>query len=150
MKFSCEQIAGWLLRISAAVLCLAIVPVFFPLSLMNTIHQSLGLGIIPSQPIFEYLARSASLMYFAHGLVVACVSTDVRRYWPFVGLLGGMNIFLGLALLIIDAQVGLPWFWTTFEGPPIAGLGAILLVLYWQGAKRHVAVHSDHGSALTR
>lgn len=123
----------WLLRLSSAVLCCAIVPVFLPLTTMDVIHRALGLGSIPDQPIFEYLARSISTLYFAHGVMVGVVSTDVRRYWPLVGALGGLNIFLGVALLVIDARVGLPWFWTWLEGPPIAALGVVLLMFYLRG-----------------
>lgn len=133
--------AMWLLRLSSALLCCAVVPLFFPRSLMDQIHRALGLGSIPSQPIFEYLARSISALYFAHGVIVAAISTDVRRYWPLVGILGGLNIFLGVVLLVIDTQVGLPWFWTWLEGPPLTVFGIALVALYMQA---RTPEHSTH------
>ena len=122
------KIATWILRLIGGSVCLAFVPIFFPLGLMASIHALLGLGEIPDQPIFEYLARSLSAMYFAHGCLVLVISTDVPRYLPLVKLVALLNIFLGVLLLGIDLLSPMPWFWTLCEGPPIAGIGIILLV----------------------
>ena len=52
----------------------AIIPVFFPVDLMATLHQWLGvwgeLGDFPDAPITIYLARSTSLLYALHGAVM--------------------------------------------------------------------------------
>lgn len=120
-------IATWLLRIIGASVCLAVVPVFFPLSWMNAIHAWLGLGQIPDQPIFEYLARSLSAMYFAHGCLVLLASTNVHRYLPFVWMIGGLNVVLGALLLAVDLRIPMPWFWTWLEGPPILTMGLLVL-----------------------
>jgi len=129
------RITTWLLRFSGIVICCALVPVFFPVEVMNRIHQSLGLGELPTEPIVVYMARSLSAMYFAHGVVVCFVSGNVRRYWPFVRLLGTLNIVLGLIFLGTDWLVPMPLPWTLTEGPPIIGFGVILLWL--DGLKKH-------------
>ena len=36
---------------------------------------------------------------------------------------------VGLILLGVDVGAGMPWWWSAFEGPLWAGLGALMLVL---------------------
>ncbi len=132
-------LATWLLRIIGGSICLALFPIFFPLSLMATIHERLGLGTIPEQPIFEYLARSLSAMYFAHGLIVLAISTDVRRYQPLVGVIGGINLVLGVVLLMTDLWAPMPSYWTILEGPPIVAVGGCLLWIWRQIEQTHSA-----------
>lgn len=128
-----HRIATWLLRLSGAIICLSFLAIFLPLEWMERIHQRLGLGAIPEQPIFEYLTRSLSAMYFAHGVMVLAVSTDVRRYWPFVGLFGGLNVVLGTTFLVTDILAPMPWYWTAAEGPPIMVFGVVLAWLWHSG-----------------
>lgn len=125
-------VTKWLLRIIGGSTCLAFFPIFFPLSWMEMLHGTLGLGELPRQPIFEYLARSLSAMYCAHGTLVLAISTDVLRYRPLIGLIGCLNICLGLILLGTDLVAPMPWFWTVFEGPPIVLAGAIVVWLWMQ------------------
>jgi hypothetical protein len=124
-----ERLVTWLLRLLGGMVVLAFVPVFFPPAWMEHFHQLMGLGSVPDQPVFWYLARSLSLMYFAHGLMVLAISTDVRRYWPLVQLLGWLNIALGVILLFIDLNAPMPWYWTLAEGPGIIVGGIVLLAL---------------------
>lgn len=124
-----KRIATWILRLIGCSVCMAFVPIFFPLGLMATIHAWLGLGAIPEQPIFEYLTRSLSAMYFAHGCFVLVISTDVCRYLPLVRLTAALNMFLGLLLLVVDLVSPMPWFWTAFEGPPIFAVGLCLYLV---------------------
>lgn len=121
--------ATWLLRFIGGSVCLALVPMFFPLTWMAAIHEWLGLGETPQAPIFEYLTRSLSAMYFAHGCFVLMISTDVVRYRPLVHLVGILNLFLGVALLTIDLVSPMPMIWTAIEGIPIAAIGAVVLKL---------------------
>ncbi len=124
-----EWLVTWLLRLMGGMVCLAIVPVFFPPAWMEYLHQRMGLNRVPDQPVFWFLARSLSLMYFAHGLMVLAISTDVRRYWPLVRVLGWLNLALGLILLGIDLNAPMPWYWTLVEGPGIIVGGIVLLAL---------------------
>ncbi len=119
----------WTLRLMGAVLCLAIFPVFFPLSWMAELHDKLLPERLPGERIFEYLARSLSAMYFAHGVIVLTASTNVLRYLPLVRVLGILNIALGLLFLGIDLAAGMPNYWMAAEGPSIAAGGACLLLL---------------------
>jgi hypothetical protein len=125
----------WLLRLDGALVSLGLLAVFFPDTLMAWIHARLGLGEMPSDPITEYLARSCSLLYGIHGLLMLYVAVEPRRYWQLAWLLAGFHIVLGVVLLGIDMAAGMPWYWTCAEGPPIFSLGVALMVL-WQIATR--------------
>lgn len=126
--------AKWMLRLIGAIICLSFFAIFLPSQWMNTIHEWVGLGQLPKAPIVEYLARTISAMYFAHGLVILFVSFDVRRYWMFVGLIGIINIMLGSTFLLTDLKAEMPWVWTISEGPPII-LGGIILLILWSLGK---------------
>ncbi len=127
---SVERWVRCLLWIMGGSIVLALVPIWIPLAWMESIHRWLGLGSIPEQPIFSYLARSLSAMYFAHGVFVLAVSTDVQRYWPLIRLIAMMNVFLGCTFVVIDWWSTMPWYWTAFEGPPIAAVGLLLWILW--------------------
>lgn len=122
-----ERWIQYLLWVVGGVEVLAFAAVFFPRELMASIHQSIGLGNPPEQPVFWYLARSLSLLYFAHGAVILFLSMDLRRYWPVIKFLGWLNLVIGLVVLGIDWSESMPLWWMLGEGPPIIA-GAILLL----------------------
>jgi hypothetical protein len=131
-----DSLTKWLLRLAGSVICCSLAAIFLPLPWMQQTHEALGLGTPPTEPIFEYLARTISAMYFMHGAVMLFVTTEMRRYWPFVGLLGTLNVVVGSLFFAIDLKVGLPGWWTALEGPPIAGFGGLLLLLWWLGREQ--------------
>ncbi|MEC8555385.1 MAG: hypothetical protein VXZ82_10315 [Planctomycetota bacterium] len=121
------KLIGWLLRLMGVSLCCAFFPIFFPMSWMVGIHRWLGLGEAPTDaPIFEYLARSNSAMYFAHGLVAVACSMDVRRFLPIAYTIAALNIFAWIVLFCTDLSAGMPSYWTWLEGPPICAGGIVL------------------------
>jgi hypothetical protein len=124
-----ERLLVLVLRIIGVVLISAIFPVFFPSSWMVTLNDQLGLAGFPDQPLSWYLARSLSLMYFAHGVMVLSLSTDVRRYWPLISVLGYLNLTLGIVLIGIDVVTSMSVWWTVGEGPSVILGGVALLVL---------------------
>ena len=117
------------LRILAVPMLLAIPCALLPVAWMDATHQWLGLGSLPQAPILEYLARSASLLYGFHGVLLLLVASDVRRYLPVIWLLGGAGVAFGLAMLAIDHAAGLPVYWRRLEGGIIMGEGALVLGL---------------------
>ena len=127
--------AMWLLRLTGLLISLSLLAIFLPKEWMAEIHSDLGLGELPPAPIVEYLARSLSAMYFAHGVLVLTVSTDVTRYWPIVGVIGVLNVFLGAVFTWVDLVAPMPWFWTLAEGPPVVIVGAILIWLWFKASK---------------
>ena len=61
---------GLFLRVGGVICMTALVAVFMPRAWIDWCHQRLGLGPFPVAPVAEYLARSASLLYAALGVVL--------------------------------------------------------------------------------
>jgi hypothetical protein len=96
---------------------------------MAQFHEMLGLGEMKVQPILVYLARSTSLLYFVHGIVTVYVGIQIERLWPMARILGALHVVIGLLMIYIDLNAGLPIYWTCGEGGPIAALGALIVFL---------------------
>lgn len=124
---------GRLLILNGSFLLLALVPVYFPVELMNTIHGWLGLGELPQQPITIYLARSTSILYAIHGAVFVYTGLKIQQLWPMAWLLGVLHVALGLTMLGIDINAGMPLYWIVGEGVPIASMGVFILYCYRRG-----------------
>lgn len=128
-----KRLTGQLLVVSGGFLILAVVPLFFPIDLMKVIHQWLGLGEMPDSPIAVYLARSTSMLYAVHGFVTVYTGLKIERLWPMAALLGFLHVGIGLTMIGVDLNAGMPAYWVAGEGGPIAGLGALILYLWNRG-----------------
>ena len=125
------------LRLGAALTLLAFFAALLPLETMARIHHQLGLGELPLQPIVAYLARSLSLFYGFHGVLLLLVSFDLERFDPIVAYLGWMNTAIGVGLLFVDLGAGMPAWWTRFEGPFVISTGVLLLALrHWSALRQ--------------
>lgn len=129
---SAERWLTLALRVLAIPVLLAIPCALLPVSGMNATHQWLGLGPLPDAPIVEYLARSSSLLYGFHGLLLLLVATDVRRYLPVIALLGGAGVAFGMAMFVIDYAAGLPVHWRWIEAGAIVIESGVILALAWR------------------
>ena len=123
------------LRFGGVLLTLAFAAVFLPTSWMAVVHNWLGMGEFPAAPLTDYLARSVSALYGFHGVLLFIIAGDPVRYERIVLYLGVTNIVFGLMLFAIDLHAGLPLLWTAFEGPPVVGLGVLVLYLRSRLAK---------------
>jgi hypothetical protein len=112
-----ERFFKLFLRIVGSVAILALIAVAMPYSWMNTIHQWLGLGELPNQPIVGYLARSTSAFYAFLGGLLWCLSFHLHRYRPAIHFLGAAISIFGVILFIVDLVEGLPLWWSLAEGP---------------------------------
>ena len=99
-----------------------------PYSWMNAIHQRLGMGELPSEPIVGYLARSTSRFYALFGGLLWVVSFDLYRHRPVLCYLGAAIAFFGAVLFAVDIIEGLPLYWILFEGPLNAAFGVLIFV----------------------
>ena len=126
----------WLLRLNAAVLLCALPFVLLPFATMDTVHREL-LGVpLPNLPITRYMARSLSLLYASFGLCTLFVTLDWRRYRTAVPFIAWLHIAFGAAMFLIDLDAGLPGWWAAAEGPPLVGMG---IVMVWLSRRARVS-----------
>ena len=118
--------------ITGISLSLAIVPSFFPISLMASIHEKLGLGTMPEGPIVEYLARSTSIFYAVHGVIMLTLFFKLDALWELVPIILVIHLFLGAFLIFTDVSAKMPLYWTAMEGAPVMAASFLMLVLYRQ------------------
>src|SRR3989304_1968996 len=128
-KMRAEKILVILLRLCAGVLLLAIAPVFFPHGWMAAINRAAGLGELPHTAIVGYLTRSLSALYAFHGVIVLCLSWDVRRYLPLILWFSAVAMAFGVFMLALDISLGMPRPWIIGEGPLIIGIYAVIFGL---------------------
>jgi hypothetical protein len=117
------------LRWVGTVALLAVVAVVMPYAWMDAIHQALGMGKLPSEPVVGYLARSASAFYAMFGGLFWALSFRMHQKLEVLGFVGKAMLIFGVTLLVIDWQEGMPWFWIAIEGPMTVVLSVVLLVL---------------------
>ena len=118
-----------LLRLGGAVTVTAFLAMLLPADWMAATHRWLGLGEFPHSAVVDYLARSIAALYGFHGVLLFIVARDPDRFAAIVRFIGVMNIAFGVILVGIDANAGLPWWWTLGEGPPIVAFGVVILLL---------------------
>ena len=119
-----------LLAMIGCGLMVAAVAVFLPVKTMAQMHSWLGLGEFPDAPITRYLARSTSLLYAVHGVLMLYASFDIKRYWPMIVVFGWLHVAIGLTMLGIDLSASMPLYWTAGEGIPIALAGGLIIYLW--------------------
>ena len=124
-----RKILQWILILSGLFLMVAFVAVLLPVDWMNRAHQWLGLGEFPNRPVTLYLARSTSLLYGVHGVLMFYTGLTLDRHWRLVWLFGWLHILIGITVFFIDLTAPMPLYWVLAEGLPVAGLGVFLLVL---------------------
>jgi len=118
-----------LLRFHAAILLSAVGAVFLPTSWMAAVHQRLGMGELPTEPVVIYMARSLAILYALRGAIALFLSFDVAGYRTLIQYWALLTLTLGTALLLVDLVEGMPILWTLAEGPTIAALGIAYLLL---------------------
>lgn len=126
---SAERVLVILLRTLAAVLLLALPCACFPYSWMDAVHEGLGMGRLPREPIVGYLARSLSAMYAVNGGLAWLLSCDVRRFAPVIRFEAVASILFGAGIYVVGALEGMPAYWVWAEGPLVVLLGVALLWL---------------------
>jgi len=130
-----QKIVSWVLRTIGFFGMLAIVPVLMPFAWMLSIHEHLGLGIMPEEPIVEYLARSLSAFYAMVGVIFWYVSFRVSQYWDFVRMVAILFVVFGVVLWWVDVKSQMPLLWTAQEAPPMILVGAWMCFLHWKGSR---------------
>jgi hypothetical protein len=130
-----DRCLAWLLRADGGLLVLALPAVPLPHAWMAAIHRDLlGMGELPAAPVVGYLARTASLLYALHGVILIALSLDVSRYRPLIVLVGVLNGLIGAACVAVDLAVGMPLWWTVLEGPVVVLVAVLTVALARRGA----------------
>jgi hypothetical protein len=124
-----DKVLVFLLRLVGVGSLFALVAVVMPSSWMAATHRWLGLGEMPTGPVVGYLARSVSAFYAVYGALCLVVAADLGRYRPLVRFLGLAFALMSVVFLGVDLAAGMPWWWTTSEGPGGVVFGALLFVL---------------------
>ena len=118
------------LRVFAVVLMTAVLAAMLPIGVMDDIHQAIGLGPLPEGPIVEYLARSTSMFYAVHGALLWYLASDLRRYRDLFRFYLWISLAFALGLFLTDLSAGLPLRWTLAEGPFVAAITGLIMVLF--------------------
>jgi hypothetical protein len=127
-----ERFLRLFLRIIGTTALFALIAVVMPYSWMNAIHQWLGLGTLPTEPIVGYLARSTSAYYALLGGLMWMVSFDLHRHRIVLCYLGVAIILFGAVLFVTDLLAAMPLWWTLCEGPPNSAFGVVILVISYR------------------
>ena len=125
------------LRILGTSGLFALVAVVMPYSWMDAVHQWLGLGRLPAEPVVGYLARSTSAFYAIFGGLLWVCSFDLRRHRTVLLYVGATTVLFGVALLVVDLVEGLPLWWILAEGPGNVVLGLVILGLSYRVGAPH-------------
>ncbi len=120
------------LRIIGAAALLAFGAVVMPYSWMNAVHQWLGMGRLPAEPIVGYLARSTSAFYALFGGLLWVVSCDLRRYRRILYYIAAATVLFSAILLVVDFVEGMPLYWSLTEGPINITFGVLILILTYR------------------
>ena len=139
-----DPVQRLVLRVLGSACLLALPFAFIPDAWMDAIHQALGMGALPREPIVGYLARSLSLFYALLGGLYWVVSLDLPRYRPLLRYLGAAMILFAIAMFGIDWAESMPPFWRWWEGPIVALYG---LTILWFSRRRPQAATPDRPSA---
>jgi len=124
-----DRLLTWMIRANAAILIVAILPIFFPTEFMAEIHEWFGLGTLSRDRLTEYLTRSAATCYTLHGGVLLLLSTDVPRYRPMIPWMYGLHLAFAGFLLGIDLYAGMPGWWTASEVGSISLVAVVVLIV---------------------
>ncbi|QDT16958.1 hypothetical protein [Alienimonas californiensis] len=124
-----DRIVSLLLRAAGCLNLTALLFAFGPRRWLEEGHEALLGGPFPEEPIAEYLARSASLLYAFHGGLLIYAAGDLRKFAGWLRLYGGLMIVAGPAFTTVDLFSGMPAWWAWGEGATLVVGGALVLWL---------------------
>lgn len=103
----------WLLRATAVVMAFALVAVFMPREWLARVHETMGLGELPSSPLTEYLARALSAFYASLAGLLWVFASDIQRYRVALRYLATAWLSFSILSLVFAITAGesfLSWF----------------------------------------
>lgn len=124
-----RQLIGFL-RMVASITLLAFVAAIMPEKWIVEIAEELSIDPFPHSPLTFYLARNLSLLYGFGGIGLFVICGDFHRYRPLLPWLAAGTVAFGMTQWIVDAQSGLPIWWTLGESLSTIGGGILIGWLY--------------------
>jgi hypothetical protein len=100
-----------LLRIFGGTCVLAVFAFVMPQSWMAAVHQWLRMGVLPDQPVVDYLARATSAWSAFYGGLLFILALDVYRYARVIRYQAIMLILFSGAGAILGWRAGMPAWW---------------------------------------
>jgi hypothetical protein len=150
LNMHAETLLIILLRLTAGVLLLALVPLFFPHSLMAAINRDIGLGVLPDTAIIGYLTRSLSALYAFHGALLLYLSHDVRRWLPMIICFAALSMAFGGLMLVLDIYLRMPLPWILCEGPLIISIYSLIFRLAISVKRLQCTPHAPREGSASR
>ena len=117
------------LRAAGCLNLTALLFAFGPDALLHRGHELLLGGPFPDEPVAEYLARTASLLYAFHGCLLIFAAGDPARFAGWLKLYGVLMAAAGPAFLATDLLADMPAWWAWGEGGTLLAGGAFTLWL---------------------
>src|SRR2546425_5938583 len=106
-----ENYLKLLLQGFGAVTAIALVPFVMPRSWMAMVHEWLGMGVLPDQPVVEYLARTTSALYGLLGGLYLVLATDVRRFARAITYSAVAALLISAVNTALCLRAGMPTWW---------------------------------------
>ena len=124
-----DRTVSLLLRAAGCLNLTALLFAFGPRSLLEWGHRTLLTAPFPEEPVAEYLARSASLLYAFHGCLLIHAAGDVRKFAGWLRLYAALVAAGGPLYLGIGLVSGMPAWWAWGEGGTLLAGGLLVLWL---------------------
>ena len=124
-----DRTVALILRAAGCLNLTALAFAFGPRSWLERGHRALLTAPFPEEPVAEYLARSASLLYGFHGCLLLFATTDIRKFAGWLKLYGGLVAAGGPLYLGIGLAGGMPAWWAWGEGGALLVGGTLVLWL---------------------
>ena len=124
-----DRAVSLILRAAGCLNLTALLFAFGPRSWLEAGHRALLEAPFPEEPVAEYLARSASLLYAFHGCLLIYAAGDVRRFAGWLRLYGLLVAVGGPLYLGVGLVGGMPAWWAWGEGGTLLAGGLLLLWL---------------------
>ena len=125
------RLQAWVLGLVGLVELFAFGAAVMPRTWMESGYAWLGVGEMPTDPVFESAMRQISFSYGLHGVGLLLIATDVVRYRPLVILSAVGYLAFGVVFLFSDIAVGMPRMWVAGNAGSAMLVGGILMGLVW-------------------
>jgi hypothetical protein len=118
------------------ILCLpAVIGLFLPLSVFESIAGFFGIETLPESPLIMYAIHTMVATYVGIGVFFIILAINPMKYGVMVPFSGIVAVLIGAVCVISGAMVGMPAIWYLGDTLSCAVLG-ILILEFWQKANR--------------